>query len=202
VSSERYAWAFPASAYAPSRAIFELHSKFVSIHADSASQFTDYTETIMPHLLSYPDPPAKYMRTLLQRLDRFNLTKPEVLVMINLGVGVKKPPGPGQIAVEVQDEDGVETVENGVGDLLDKVEMHINSAEGPDGTQVGQGHASNEDIQMDNGQVDSSDISVSNNIIEEMYERFNDADINEILQICGEVLGRDGTANDEVDRQG
>jgi hypothetical protein len=59
------------------------------------------------------------MRTLLQRLHRFNLTKPEVLVMINLGVGVKKAEAV-QGVTETQNEAEVETVENGEGDLADK----------------------------------------------------------------------------------
>jgi hypothetical protein len=138
------------------------------------------------------------MRTLLQRLNKFNLTKPEVLVMINLGVGVKKAKTE-QKDVEMQNEAEVETVEIGEGDLLDKVERHINSTEGRDGMQVDDGQTRNEDGLMQSGQEeDNPDITVLNTIVEEMYDRFNDADINEILQICGKVLGGDETGYDAM----
>jgi hypothetical protein len=136
------------------------------------------------------------MRTLLQRLEKFNLTKPEVLMMINLGVGVKRP---GQNAVEMPSADEAEAVENGGGDLLDKVERHINSAEAADGSQVN-GNAQT-DLQTQERQEDNPDISVLNTIIEEMYERFKDAEINEILHICGEVLGSKQTDKDDVHMQ-
>jgi hypothetical protein len=138
------------------------------------------------------------MRTLLQRLHRFNLTKPEVLVMINLGVGVKKAEAV-QGVTETQNEAEVETVENGEGDLLDKVERHINSTEGPDGMQVDDRQTRNEDRQIQDVQEEENgDTTVLNTIIEEMYDRFNDDDINEILQICGEVLGGGGPGHDAM----
>lgn len=121
-------------------------------------------------------------------------------MMINLGVGVNNVSAPKQSAGETQNEDEAGTVENGGEDLLDKVERHINSAEGPDGTLVGNAPTSNEDVQMQEDQEDSPDITVLNTIIEEMYDRFKDAEINDILQICGEVLG--GTdSQDEVSVQ-
>lgn len=153
-------------------------------------KFTDYVQTITPHLLSYPEPPTKYMRTLLQRLHKFRLTKPEVLVMINLGVGVRKSPDSATGDVGTLNKEDGDVVGSGGGDLLDKVERHINSTDGHDGRQTGNGQTSDEDIAMPDEQEEAnSDISVLNTIIEEMYERFNDADINEILRICGEVLG-------------
>jgi hypothetical protein len=130
----------------------------------------------------------------MQRLQKFNLTKPEVLMMINLGVGVKKTPDPRQRGVEAQNEDAAE---NRDGDLLDKVEKHINSTEQQDGAQVND----NEDVQLEALQEDNPDISVLNTIIEEMYERFSDADINEILQISGEILGGNGKDVNEVSMQ-
>jgi hypothetical protein len=126
------------------------------------------------------------------------LTKPEVLVMINLGVGLNKTADTRLNAGETRKMQETETIENGDGDLLDKVERHINSTEGVAGTSAGNGHASNEDTQMHDGQEDNPDITVLNTIIEEMYDRFSDADINEILQICGEVLGGEVAGNAEV----
>jgi len=138
------------------------------------------------------------MRTLLQRLNKFNLTKPEVLMMINLGVGVKKGEAEQDVA-QTQKEAAIETVENGEGDLLDKVERHINSTEGHDGMQVDEGQTSGEDGQIQNVQEeDNGGTTVLNTVIEEMYDRFNDADINEILQICAEVLGDGGTGHDAM----
>jgi hypothetical protein len=166
---------------------------------DPTFQFNDYTENITPHLLSYPDPPTKYMRTLLRRLYNFNLTKAEVLVMINLGIGVKKTTNSGANAMETGSGEAVEKIENSGGDLLDKVERHINSAQTHDGMQSSNDHTTNEDIQMQDGQEGDPDITVLNTVIEEMYERFNDADINEILKICGQVLGDDETSKEEAD---
>ena len=137
------------------------------------------------------------MKSLLQRLKKFNLTKPEVLMMINLGVGVRKPPGDEKIDGDIQRGDEVETVENGEGDLLDRVERHINSAEAGNESQINR--RGDTDTQMQDEQEDNSDISVLNTIIEEMYDRFNDAEINEILKICGEVLGSNHADKDEVD---
>ena len=138
------------------------------------------------------------MRTLLQRLNKFNLTKPEVLVMINLGSGVKKAPEPRQEAIEMPNEEE-EMVGNGDGDLLDKVERHLNSAEGPDGAQAENRAAGHEDVQIQDEQEEgNSDITVLNTIVEEMYDRFTDADIKEILQICGEILGGSETPRDEM----
>jgi hypothetical protein len=138
------------------------------------------------------------MRTLLQRLNKFNLTKPEVLVMINLGVGVKKAEAEQGVA-EMQTGAEVETAENGEGDLLDRVERHINSTEGHDGMEIDDGQTGNEDGQIQNAQEEENgDITVLNTIIEEMYDRFNDADINEILQICGEVLVGGRTGHDAM----
>lgn len=121
--------------------------------------------------------------------------------MINLGVGVKRTADSTQNVIGMQNEDEVDAVENGDGDLLDKVERHINSAAGRDGMDGGNGQNSKEDIQMQNGQEDNPDISVLNTIVEEMYERFNDADINQILQICGEVLCGHETTTDEARAQ-
>ena len=113
-------------------------------------------------------------------------------MMINLGVGVKKTTDPAQSAVDTQNQKEVETEENGDGDLLDKVERHINSAQGNVET-------SDKDVQMHIEQEeDNSDITILNTIVEEMYDRFSDADIHEILQICEEVLGGGETRTDEV----
>lgn len=116
-------------------------------------------------------------------------------MMINLGVGLQKKLDPGHDTNSAQKEAAVDTVENGDDDLLDKVEQHINSAEKRDEAQVN-GDGEN-DIEMQDEQPDASDASVLSTIVEEMYERFNDDDINQILKICGEVLGGDEkNAND------
>lgn len=157
--------------------------------ADCRAQFTDYSKTITPHLLSYPDPPSKFMRTLLQRLKPYNLTKPEILMMINLGVGVKKPVDPGQAVEAANNEGAVEGDAQGDEDLLDRVEKHLSSSAeygGPQGEKEAES-----DIQLTEGQQEQSDASVLSTIIEEMYERFSDADVAAILRTCEEVL-RDG----------
>lgn len=123
-------------------------------------------------------------------------------MMINLGVGVQKAPDPRQQGVvEAQDKHAteVETVGEGEGDLLDKVERRINSAErGLGGPATDNRLAGEEDAQMETGQQDHPDISVLSNIIEDMYQRFNDDEINEMLLICGEVLAGPKKGSDEM----
>lgn len=121
-------------------------------------------------------------------------------MMINLGVGVKKSPAGGEKEDgDIQGGVEVEPMENGEGDLLDKVERHINSAEAGHGSRVnGRGDT---DTPMQDEQEDDPDISVLNTIVEEMYDRFTDAEVNEILKTCGEVLGNSQTGNDAVDMQ-
>ncbi len=119
-------------------------------------------------------------------------------MMINQGVGVKKVTQPAQKSLEIHNGEEAEMVENGDGDLLDKVERHINSAAGPDGA-VENRVAGHEDVQMqDEQEQDNSEIILLNTIVEEMYDRFNDADIKEILQICGEVLSGSEVSEDEM----
>ena len=122
-------------------------------------------------------------------------------MMINLGVGVKKATQPRREALEIPNVEEAEMVGNGNGDgdLLDKVERHINSAEGPNGVQAENRAAGHDDVQMqDQQEGDNSDISVLNTIVEEMYDRLNDADIKEILQICGEILSGSETSGDKT----
>lgn len=171
-----------------------IPSESLSTDTDLLSQFTDYAHTITPHLLSYPDPPSEYMQTLLHRLQKFNLTKPEVLMMINLGVGLQRKPDPRHDTNSAERGAIVDTVENGDVDLLAKVEQHINSSERGEAQANEDGQ---NDIEMQDEQQDASDASVLSTIVEEMYERFDDDDINEILNICGEVLGgNERNAND------
>lgn len=119
--------------------------------------------------------------------------------MINLGVGVKKAPGATQEAIQIPNGEEEEMAGNGDGDLLDKVERHLDSAEGADGAQAENRAAGHEDVQMqDEQEEDNSDITVLNTIVEEMYDRFTDADIKEILQICGEILGGSETPREET----
>lgn len=119
--------------------------------------------------------------------------------MINLGAGAKRLAHTAQHAVEMHEGSEIGETENGGEDLLDKVERHINSAEGADGPNVNGKEET--DVQMQDEQEDDPDVSVLNTIIEEMYDRFKDAEINEILKICGEVLGSGQTGSDELDMQ-
>ena len=119
--------------------------------------------------------------------------------MINLGIGTRRVADAGQHVVETPEGNEIDEVENGGGDLLDKVEQHINSAEGVDGPHVNGSEQTH--VQMQDEQEDDPDVSVLNTIIEEMYERFKDAEINEILKICREVLGSSQTGRDELDIQ-
>jgi hypothetical protein len=117
-------------------------------------------------------------------------------MMINLGIGMKKIPEPRQNTTNGQAEGDVDMTEIGDGDLLDKVERHINSAEGPEGAAI------NGNARLETDEEQNSDISVLNTIIEEMYDRFNEAEINKILRICGEVLSGKDTQDDGMHLDG
>ncbi|KAF3491432.1 uncharacterized protein GIQ15_00949 [Arthroderma uncinatum] len=108
-------------------------------------EYNDYVARLSPHLLSYPsfssisaenaaslDTPDKSitdldvaLRTLIASLKPFNLTKAEVLTIINLGVGLEaKPEGEAAEDTVMQDgegEDGGQGIDYGALALLDTI---------------------------------------------------------------------------------
>ncbi|KAK2867947.1 hypothetical protein FQN49_003316 [Arthroderma sp. PD_2] len=108
-------------------------------------QFNDYVARLSPHLLSYPSfssistentaslgsPDISItdldvaLRTLIANLKPFNLTKAEVLTIINLGVGLEaKPEGEAAedtVMQDGEDEEGGPGIDYGALALLDTI---------------------------------------------------------------------------------
>ena len=126
------------------------------------------------------------MEVLLHRLRKYHLTKAELLMIINLGVGVHKNLDSKEDVIETS-----ENVDNSEGDILDRVERHIISTEGIGNGQPGAVEQTfNEEAQTTSEPEVDSDMPLLNVIIEEMDERFSDQQVNEILHICREALTR------------
>lgn len=67
----------------------------------SSSKFDRYTKEMTPHVSNLEETP-KWMPELVRRLKPFDLTKTEVLNLINLGVGLRAP----QPSAEEKSDDG------------------------------------------------------------------------------------------------
>jgi hypothetical protein len=118
-------------------------------------------------------------------------------MMINIGVGVKRSTDPGKAGEEAQ------TGDDGTGDILphdqpqlDGVESDHNSTEVHDASQSQRQQLSGPEL---DDQQEPSDASVLSTIVEEMYQRFSDTDVANILKICEDVLSGAEENGDEME---
>jgi hypothetical protein len=51
--------------------------------------FEEYISSTTPHIAKYP-PPETFVKNVVPRLKAFRLTKPEIFMMINLGIGIAR----------------------------------------------------------------------------------------------------------------
>ena len=158
-------------------------------------------------MLEYPNDPTAYLPQLVQRLHKFELTKAEVLMIINHGVGLKDIRDPRQQENGTQDDqEDVDTRETSVGGSPpEQAERHLNSAAGGvdnhnegllNTGQQAPGKSDN-GVAQESSQIDHPDLSALNTLIEDMYERFDDAQVAEILRICHEVLSQPAASADD-----
>ncbi|EAS32485.1 uncharacterized protein CIMG_03509 [Coccidioides immitis RS] len=111
------------------------------------------------------------LRTIITRLKPFNLTKAEVLTIINLGVGLDINPE-GEGAASPAEEDTV---------MLDG---NVNG----EASDTGDGGAKEEEAD-DAGDEDYGALALLDTVIEDREERLSNEDISEILKIIRETLG-------------
>lgn len=188
----------------------------------------NYVGRLAPHLLGYPryttatevqeqgqgqgqqgqvqrhggsevTPMDTALRELVKGLQPFGLTKGEVLMIVNLGVGVQPPPNPAA-AEENQEEGGGqnpdeqiheeggaeaegETQANGTGEQMDvDVDSHgVNGIEG-EGTAEGEGEG-------ELAEEDYGALALLDTVIEEREERLSNEDVAQILKVIRETLG-------------
>ncbi|KAI5303359.1 hypothetical protein KEM56_007633 [Ascosphaera pollenicola] len=175
---------------APPNAVNFVPSPDLRDHNTVIKEFHNYVTRLSPHLLSYPAfntsqsniaafnainsshtplPPNKpadptaldlAIRKLILELKPFGLTKAEVLMILNLGVGLKS---------DAVNEDGEGDVHMG------------------DGEQDGQQNADEE--MEDGGDEDYGALALLDTVIEDREERLSDEDIIEILKIIRGALG-------------
>lgn len=136
------------------------------------------------------------LRELVKGLQPFGLTKGEVLMIVNLGVGVQPPAsaegeqdGEGeqnpdeQITEEGGAEAEGETQANGTGEQMDvDVDGHgVNGIEG-EGTAEGEGEG-------ELAEEDYGALALLDTVIEEREERLSNEDVAQILKVIRETLG-------------
>ncbi|KAL6239977.1 hypothetical protein BDW75DRAFT_235811 [Aspergillus navahoensis] len=185
-------------------------------HNTVVKEIHNYASRLAPHLLRYPTSSAtstlngtgsgkenekdvldNALRELVTRLQPYGLTKGEVLMIVNLGVGIPAAAGAaveggggGGGGVEIGEEggaaermdvdDGDSAAENG-GEVMEGVNGQVDSvADGDSGEDGAEGEG-------DAG--DYGALALIDTIIEEREQRLSDENVLEILAIIRETLG-------------
>ena len=183
----------------------------------------NYVSRLAPHLLAYPryttatgtttteeqgqgqvqknggsevTPMDNALRDMIKGLQPFGLTKGEVLMIVNLGVGLQPPPAAaeeGQEGEQNPDEQSTEeggaegegeTQVNGTEEQMDVDGSHeVNGVEGAEGTAEG-GEGEGELAEEDYGAL-----ALLDTVIEEREERLSNEDVAQILKVIRETLG-------------
>ncbi|KAL2818926.1 hypothetical protein BJX63DRAFT_47992 [Aspergillus granulosus] len=169
-------------------------------HNTVVKEIHNYATRLSPHLLRYPqynssstttENPGKKtgapepettldiaLRDLITRLQPYGLTKGEVLMIVNLGVGL--PNAAGQTG-------DVESVEAAGGEDMDVDENGAAGAENGAGEEGADGEGAEEGEEGDAG--DYGALALIDTIIEEREQRLSDEDVSAILVIIRETLG-------------
>ncbi|KAI9934319.1 hypothetical protein ASPWEDRAFT_170055 [Aspergillus wentii DTO 134E9] len=145
--------------------------------AQSTSSSTTAPQVLPPRQPNTPTPMDIALRDLVARLKPFGLTKGEVLMIVNLGVGLNPP-------AEANGEEGmdVDGGEEGTGEEAAQAE-----AGGEEGGEVGEGELSEEDYGA---------LALLDTVIEEREERLGNEDVAQVLAIIRETLGSKGAAGE------
>ncbi|KAL5049242.1 hypothetical protein BDW71DRAFT_204990 [Aspergillus fruticulosus] len=182
-------------------------------HNTVVKEIHNYASRLAPHLLRYPissatstsngtgsgkeegkDALDNALRELVTRLEPYGLTKGEVLMIVNLGVGISAAAG---AAVEGGGEGGVEAGGEGWG--AEKMDVDDGNAAAENGVEVveegigGQvdGEADGDGVEGE-GEGDAGDygaLALIDTIIEEREQRLSDENVLEILAVIRETLG-------------
>lgn len=192
-------------------------------HNTVVKEIHNYVSRLAPHLLAYPryttatgtttteeqgqgqvqknggsevTPMDNALRDMIKGLQPFGLTKGEVLMIVNLGVGLQPPPAAaeeGQEGEQNPDEQSTEeggaegegeTQVNGTEEQMDVDGSHeVNGVEGAEGTAEG-GEGEGELAEEDYGAL-----ALLDTVIEEREERLSNEDVAQILKVIRETLG-------------
>ena len=192
-------------------------------HNTVVKEIHNYVSRLAPHLLAYPryttatgtttteeqgqgqvqknggsevTPMDNALRDMIKGLQSFGLTKGEVLMIVNLGVGLQPPPAAaeeGQEGEQNPDEQSTEeggaegegeTQVNGTEEQMDVDGSHeVNGVEGAEGTAEG-GEGEGELAEEDYGAL-----ALLDTVIEEREERLSNEDVAQILKVIRETLG-------------
>lgn len=192
-------------------------------HNTVVKEIHNYVSRLAPHLLGYPryttatgtttteeqgqgqvqknggsevTPMDNALRDMIKGLQPFGLTKGEVLMIVNLGVGLQPPPAAaeeGQEGEQNPDEQSTEeggaegegeTQVNGTEEQMDVDGSHeVNGVEGAEGTAEG-GEGEGELAEEDYGAL-----ALLDTVIEEREERLSNEDVAQILKVIRETLG-------------
>ncbi|KAL3466200.1 hypothetical protein BJX64DRAFT_23439 [Aspergillus heterothallicus] len=163
-------------------------------HNTVVKEIHNYATRLSPHLLRYPqyDPPSTTeipgkrkavsepetpldvaLRDLITRLQPYGLTKGEVLMIVNLGVGLPSAAAAGQAG---DDDEGMDV-----------------DGEGQAGAENGEGEEGGvEESGEEEGEGEAGDygaLALIDTVIEEREQRLSDEDVSAILTIIRETLG-------------
>ncbi|CBF83275.1 predicted protein [Aspergillus nidulans FGSC A4] len=179
-------------------------------HNTVVKEIHNYASRLAPHLLRYPTSSATAtsskpgsgkerrkdaldhaLRELVTRLQPYGLTKGEVLMIVNLGVGISTAAGVAGAAAEGGVEDGFE----GVG--AERMDVDEGDPKPENGEGVEQEGAEGQvdgkaDGEGGEGEGDAGDygaLALIDTIIEEREQRLSDENVVEILAIVRETLG-------------
>ncbi|KAH8424182.1 uncharacterized protein LDX57_001937 [Aspergillus melleus] len=167
-------------------------------HTQNTSDPQSQIQTqIPPARLNANTPIDDALRSLITQLQPYGLTKGEVLMIVNLGVGVQGPgadgPGEGEGegeaeaegAEEGQGEEGAEGAEEGGEEMTNGTaaegqgeEMDVDAVEGG-------GEEGGEEVPEE----DYGPLALLDTVIEERDERLSDEDVRAVLAIIRETLG-------------
>ncbi|KAL3453286.1 hypothetical protein BJX65DRAFT_302201 [Aspergillus insuetus] len=167
-------------------------------HNTVVKEIHNYATRLSPHLLRYPqctspssttDKAGKKaaapkpetgldiaLRDLITRLQPYGLTKGEVLMLVNLGVGLP----PSGTAAEAGDGEGEGAVED-AGEEMD-VDGGAENGGGEEGVEGEEGGEEGE-------AGDYGALALVDTVIEEREQRLSDEDVSAILAIIRETLG-------------
>ncbi|KAL4931116.1 uncharacterized protein BDV17DRAFT_257153 [Aspergillus undulatus] len=194
-------------------------------HNTVVKEIHNYATRLSPHLLRYPaytsrtestskgkkttseaTPIDHALRELITRLQPYGLTKGEVLMIVNLGIGVPSAPA------GTEGENGVEEMQGQGGDEDEQMEVDEHEQTGGAGVEDGHGHgeevageaiddtegAGGTDAEGQEGEEgegeegeagDYGALALIDTVIEEREQRLSDENVLEILSIIRETLG-------------
>ncbi|RAH49227.1 uncharacterized protein BO95DRAFT_439499 [Aspergillus brunneoviolaceus CBS 621.78] len=147
-----------------------------------------------PKLLNKPTPVDRALRDLVTRLKPYGLTKGEVLMIVNLGIGLM----PAAAAEEGEEEGETEEYEE---EVVEEEGGAEEEGEQPEEMEVDGGATNGEQDAAgaggENGEAGSGELAeedygamaLLDTVIEEREERLSEADVAGILTIIRETLG-------------